>query len=246
MFQHTIQITSGAVIGIWSSMDLSSVKLRNIPFDGAVFSRSLLQNSNFAGCNLQKTSFVNAVMKDSDFSGCNLENASFCSAILVNVDLTGAKLCDVDFSFANIQYCHWNGYVFSNCNFTHAEFHHCTLTNTQYPQTELEGASFYESPLDHTVFNKSLGLKQTAFSDCSLVGTDFTKALLIYVCFRNCDLTGSFFNEARLGNVAFCGGTFKHIDFEHVAFAATDLTQLDVSCNLSHMKFLPLERFSPP
>lgn len=238
MFQHTIQIASGSAISIGSSMDLSDLKLRHIPLERGVFNRSLFQNTNLAGSNLQKVSFANAVLKDSDLSNCDLQDASFCYATLVNVDFTGTNLSGADFSFADIQNCHWDGITFSKCNFAHTEFHHCTLTNTQYLQSKLEAVSFLDSTLDHTVFDKDVKLEQTIFSDCSLIEANFSRVILGCVRFHSCDLTASCFYDARLNHVSFCGGTLKHMDFEQAAFTATDLAPLDLSCRLSHTKFL--------
>jgi len=241
MFQQTIQIASDSIISIGSSIEMSYLKLCHIPFDRAIFSRSLLQNASLAGSNLQKASFVNAVLKDTDFCGCDLRDASFRSATLINVNFTGAKLSQTDFSFAKIQDCPWGNTTFSKCDFTHAEFHHCILTNTQYPQSKLEATSFFDSPLDYAAFGKDVYLGQITFSGCSLGKANFNGAVLGRIRFLDCDLTASCFYDARLDHVTFCGGTLKHIDFEQAAFAATDLTPLDVSCSLSHTKFLASE-----
>lgn len=246
MFQHTIQIDSESIISVGSSMDLSYLRLRHIPFDGVVFSRSLLQNVNFAGSRLQKASYANAVLKDSDFSGCDLQNACFRSATLINVDFTGATLSGADFSFADIQNCHWDSIIFSKCNFTHTKFHHCILTNVQYLQARLKVAAFFDSTLEHAAFDKDVELEQTIFSNCSLIKANFSKVVLDCIRFHNCDLTASCFYDARLDRVSFCGGILKHIDFEQASFVATDLMPLDVSCCLSHAKFLNSERVFLP
>lgn len=245
MFQQAIQIVSGSAIGVGSSMDLSSLKFCNMQFNGAVFSGSLLHNTNFAGSNLQKASFSNAKLEDSDFSGCDLQDASFCSTILIHVDFAGAKLSGVNFSSAIIQDCCWDGYAFLNCNFTHAQFYNCTLANTQYSQTRLEETSFSKTHLDHAIFGTDVRLDRTTFLDCWLNEANFSNAMLVCTHFNNCDLTGSFFCDARLCRVVFSGGTLKNMDFEKTVFALNDVIPLEISCQLNHMRYLPLDYFSP-
>lgn len=226
MFKQAVRIAPDSVISVGSSMDLSNLELRNLPFDGTIFNRSLFQNTDFAGSNLKKSSFDNTVLKDVDFSNCDLQHTSFRFATLINVNFTGAKLSGIDFSFADIQNCHWDGTIFSGCSFVCTKFRNCTLTNTQYPQVKLEDNASFDSPLN-----------QTTFSDCSLFQASFSKATLIRASFSNCDLTESCFYDARLDHVTFCGGTLKQMDFAHATFAATDLTPLDISCNLSHTRY---------
>lgn len=238
MFRHTIQISSDFVISVGSSMDLSNLNLRHIPFDGAIFSRSMFQSTDFDDSNLQKASFANAVLKDTSFCGCDLRGASFRSATLINVTFTGAQLSETDFSFADIQNCHWDDTVFSKCSFVHTKFHHCTLTKTQYPESKLNGTVFLDSSLDYAVFSKCKELDEITFSSCSLIEANFSNVILTYTHFCNCDLAASYFYYARLDHVTFCKGTLKDIDFKHATFAATDLTPLDTSCIMTHTKFL--------
>jgi len=129
------------------SLDLRSVYLRGISWDGIRLPHALLQEANLDEAQLKHANFDYAKLSKASLLGLNAETVS-----MRNSDLSGAK-----FGASDVR----------SSKFLKCDLADSTLTETDFTDAELDGVSFDRSQCTGTIF------QHVTFKSASFVGAVF-------------------------------------------------------------------------
>lgn len=140
------------------------------------------------------------VFEDCTFSNCDFSYADFSNMIFINCVMDTCNLSLVKVINTGLQSLH-----FKNCKVTGVNF---SASKSFSFSVSFEGCT-----LDYSIFHKRK-LKETTFTDCTLVECDFTEADLTKSVFFQCDLNRTVFNRSILKGVDFRTASNFNIDPE--------------------------------
>lgn len=103
----------------FENCDFSASKLYDVSFNNIVFKNSKLLGIRFEDCN----PFLFSV----DFAGCNLNLSSFYQMVPKSISFRNCNLKEVDFTEANLTEA-----IFDSCDLAQAIFNHTTLEKADF------------------------------------------------------------------------------------------------------------------
>lgn len=156
------------------------------------------------------------------------EQVTFSELTLRDVELYARH-----FDGCSFESCDMSGVVFDECTFSDCRFENCNLSLVKLPHTQMGHTSFSECKMvgiDWTAakWRKSTGTKRVAFP------LTFDRCILDYSIFMSMNMYGVKFDGCSLREVRFEGSdmqcaNFTGSDLEGALFADTILTRADLS-----------------
>lgn len=138
--------------------------------------------------------FTAGELRQEDFAGAEFERCTFRSGPWMAADLRKAQFTECTFEQCDLSNAVVDGtgfrtVVFKGCKLLGVRFDRCHtfLLHLRFEQCRMDFASF-----------RSLALKGTRFSGCTLVEADFSGAALSSAVFDDCDLAGTVFDGTDL------------------------------------------------
>lgn len=139
-----------------------------------IFSAGELRHEEFAGAEFERCTF-----RSSSWMGVDLSKAQFTECTFEQCDLSNAVVDGTSFRTVLFKGCKLLGVRFDRC--------HSFLLRLRFEQCRLDFASF-----------RSLVLKGTRFSGCTLTEADFGGCKLASAVFDDCNLAGAVFDGTDL------------------------------------------------
>lgn len=151
-----------------------------------------------------------------DFEGCNFSHCDFTACNFLGVAFTDCTFISCNFKEAKINHAGLRNVDFIGCNFTDVNF---TMIDSL-----LFSAGFRDCILDCCKFY-TFKLKDTLFSNCSIIAADFMSSDITGVTFDNCNLHKSIFTDAIANNADFTTSYNFSIDPESTKLRKAKFSQ---------------------
>lgn len=185
-------------MGSLTNSNLTGADLRDCAFEKVEFMKTIANEANFDGANLQQ-----AIMRDTQAIGATFRKASlhriaatgvasFAQAIFTGADGERATMMDVDLTGAD----------FTGSQFAHAYFQGCRGEDINFESARLKGACF-----------RRVAFIRPRFVGADLCSADFTRA----------DLNDANFRGANCYDVKFLGAKAIRSDFQDAFVVAVQL-----------------------
>lgn len=145
-------------------------------------------------------------LEKNEYEACIFENCDFSNQLLNGFSFMECEFINCNFSNANIVQTAFQTVEFNQCKLMGLRFDLCNPFSL-----ELE---FHDSLLDFSSFSKC-NLKNSKFSNTSLVGVDFSESNLTSVVLNNCNLMNAVFQQTNLEKADFTSASNFVIRPEH-------------------------------
>jgi fluoroquinolone resistance protein len=125
----------------------------------------------------------------------------------------------IDYSEKKPELREFDDYTFVNCNFSKSDLRGVVFLDCRFRNCNLS--------LAHA---EDAGIKNVAFTDCKLMGFDFSKCsdFLFSVSFENCQLDYGSFYKKKLKKVNFSKCSVKNVDFTEADLSQGTFDQCDL------------------
>lgn len=140
--------------------------------DIAALTKLELYRCHFDNCRFGDAVFSRVVIEDCDFVGCDLTRISWGDSSLRGVRFVDCKLLGVNFAKANdnpdvsFERCLLRYAVFDGVSLRGARFVDCQMAESSFVEADLQESDFSSSTLTHAVFKR-----------CQMAGADFSTAV---------------------------------------------------------------------
>lgn len=165
--------------------------LTNAHYNGANISHSSLYGAKAEGAH-----FSNSIGQHTDFSRANLSNAQFDKAQLNNASLIGVTANGTNFSGARLDYSDAREAIMVGANLTGASAIHLLARGADFSAANGSNAVFDKATLRSAIFDGALltgasfietDLSEASFRDARFAGANLARA----VNYQNADFTGA-------------------------------------------------------
>jgi uncharacterized protein YjbI with pentapeptide repeats len=140
-----------------------------------------------------------------DYENCDFLNCDFSNTDLGKIKFTECRFTGCNLSAAGITGAAFRNIIFKGCKLLGLQFDTCN-------------DMLFEVRFEHCIVNLSVfykrRLKNTRFSNCTLIEVDFSEADLSNSVFDNCDLSGAVFDNTILEKTDFTTAYNYSIDPE--------------------------------
>jgi uncharacterized protein YjbI with pentapeptide repeats len=171
-----------------------------------------------SNCILVGAQFDFAVLDGVILQYANLHQAAFQSASLVGTDLSGTDLSGCNMDGATLSQT--TGVVTTDAKLIDAYMIDAILTNTTLDGADFTGAHFY-------------GDNAMVSGKTSMIGTDFSKAVLTNLDFSGATLNQTAFNNAQMINCNFADANLSAVKFEGAYLQGADFSLAALVENVS-------------
>lgn len=165
--------------------------------------------------------------------GQNLNNLDLRGLEATDLILVNPRMDDVDLDSASLVHARIKGGTVRRSCFRTADFGGATLTNVRALFSFWNHASLYGATLSGITLNgasmdsvdgNNVMIRESAFDDVSMRGTQFAFAVVKAASFRGADLRGTEWRMAETDHVIFTGARLDSADFHRTNLYASDLT----------------------
>lgn len=232
------------------------VKFLNVNFSHTTWEQCRFKNVSFKQCSLEGISLLDCITNDTRLIDVQLRNSS-----LIRVTGLGLQWGILKMSSVQCLECSLSHVVVTDSTLSNAQFQNCELRNVQVTGTEIEalrisGGSVEDLRFDNDQIShlciesaditrlriracngKGLSLFESRvlesdISQCVLVASTFTRAVLDTVHLLDNDLSMSNFDQAtlnrcRLDRSSLNGALCKHLYAANTSFAEVDVKDAD-------------------
>jgi uncharacterized protein YjbI with pentapeptide repeats len=191
----------------WTGCSKPQLMLGNDDLTGGVFSKAVLNFTDFAGAKLAGARFDEAELSLAKFQGADLAGANLVKAVAWRANFTKANLEKANFTTAQMSRSLFVQAKLAGANFSKSELNRSDLTGA-----DLSGADLSKAEL-----------ARVNFTDAKLSGVDFDDSNLSRARLAGLDLSGVKMAGAHLFRTQLRGANLSR---------ATGLTQpqLDIAC----------------
>ena len=236
----------------FGSANISKCKMYRCDFSGASFVKANVSAAEFLNCCLTGASFERALMLDACFLNSDRERSYLAEAGLIDKESVmdavlepsktvpgwrGSVYAYSDMQDCNMQSCIAPGAIFVGINFDRsmfgladmkkAFFSNCLfrwvdMYRVNFAYTLLLGSLFDRAALNNMVATNAR-LFACVFSECNMIGANFTSCRADNVAYVDCDFSGAKISNARFvnclfKNVNFNGADISKTHFDHCTF----------------------------
>jgi uncharacterized protein YjbI with pentapeptide repeats len=174
------RLSAGGDASVFQAFE--NLRLTQVYMIGQSFS-----GSNFAGCDLSKSSLIRVIFQSTDLQGINFSDCLFSSVRILGANLMCSNFARVSMNAGRISSADASG-----ANFEDSQFRSSQLANVNLTRACLTNANFERAYFDAVDFSEA-NLKGINLKFSTLRGVDFSGADL-----SNCDLTGASVRSTNL------------------------------------------------
>ena len=131
-------------------------------FNGSIFKKCEIQNSDFSNCDFEGTIFHNTIFDSTNLSSCDIKSSYFNNCSFFNCNFSLSVLSDNEFLS-----CYFDKCTFDNALIRENIFNNCTFDNGSYKMSTFILSEFEKSTL------KNLLLGNCSFYDHIMTDCDF-------------------------------------------------------------------------
>lgn len=132
-------------------------------FNGSMFRKCELQNSNFSNCdyegtifhdtNFQNVKLLSCDIKSSYYQNCNFYNCDFSLSAITDVEFLHCKFINCKFDDCLIKECSFNSCMLESGSYKMATFILSKFKNCNFDNLLLGNCSFYDHVMENCTFN---------------------------------------------------------------------------------------------
>jgi uncharacterized protein YjbI with pentapeptide repeats/pSer/pThr/pTyr-binding forkhead associated (FHA) protein len=161
--------------------------------------------------------------RPNDFSGANLKTCRIEEVYWDHVLLAGAQLSGASIRESRFSQCDFSDATFKRTKFDEVDLKDCTLGGVDLSTSYLNGVKFNQMNLSVDPVLPRV-LPACGFSDCNLVGRDFSFCNL-----RDADLSRVDFAQVKLADAQLRGANLRECNLTGIHLVGVDLTGTDFS-----------------